>query len=507
MTFPMFNIVDYGAVGDGETLNTVSIQAALAACEAAGGGTVLIPAGRFVSGSLFLPANTTLHLGAGAYLLGSTRLEDYPLDEFAWSVESKRAGLLSAKDVDNVTIEGRGVIDGSGLAFVLTDRFKQFEPAGADYDPAYVRQQPDGSDSQYVREQAPYDYVSRPGNMIRFLNCRNITIQDVTICNSPTWTVHVKNSQVVNISRVFIHSYDSDRRVPNDDGIDINGCDDVHVTDCTIHTGDDCLVVFGGQRITAANCTLVSRSCGIRVGWLGPDIKDVVFQNLVIHANRGIGVFVRGPGSIENVSFSHILIRTQLFAGHWWGKGEALQVSALPSRPDLGRLGSIRGVRFNDIVAEAQSGIVVHGCEESSIRDVNFNNVDLKLQGSPMQAVSGGNLDLRPVKDLTRALFAHDIHGLYARFVDNLSVERFTLCWEGELPSYFANGLVCEDFARLTVSDFNGDAAPAVEMRPAVVLRRGRQAHLSRLIGQDGNAAALRTEDVSGLVTDTTPIA
>ena len=499
MPFTVFDIVDYGAVGDGVTLNTGAIQAAFVACDAAGGGTVLIPPGRFVSGSLFMPANTTLHLVAGAVLLGSTRLEDYPSEDFVWSVESTRAGLLSARDADNVTIEGRGVIDGRGLAFVLTDRLKQFEPTFADYDPAFTRQQSLSADTPFLNEQAPYDYEPRPGNLIRFLNCRNVTIRDVTICNSPTWTVHVKNSQVINITGVYIHSLDSDRRVPNDDGIDINGCDDVRISDCAIHTGDDCIAVFGGQRITITNCTLVSRSAGIRVGWLGPDVKDAVFQNLVIHANRGIGLFVRGPGSIENLIFTNIIIRTQLVAGHLWGWGEPIQVSALIARPDLGPLGSIRGVYFGDIVAESQSGIIVHGSEVGAVQDVTFRNVDLSIIGGPLQAACGGNFDLRPSLDLQRALFAHDIPGLYARFVDQLTVEGFRLRWKGAVPEYFSHGLVCEDFHRLTLDGFTGEAAPSQSRRSTVILNRGEQARLSHVVGPDGHAARVQVTEVAAL--------
>lgn len=499
MTLPALNIADYGAVGDGVTLNTAVIQAVLEQCAAVGGGTVLIPAGRFVSGALFIRSNTTLHLAPGATLLASTNIDDYPLDAFFWSVESKRAGLISAQSAENVTIEGRGVIDGRGLDFVLTDRFKLFEPTFTDYDPLLTRQKTLVADVPQIAEQAPYDYEPRPGNLIRFLDCRNITIRGVTICNSPTWTVHVKNSRVVNISGVFIHSEQSNRRVPNDDGIDINGCDDVHISDCTIQTGDDCIAVFGGHRITIANCTFVSRSAGIRVGWLGPDVSDALFQNLVIHANRGININVRGPGSIENLSFSNILIRTELVAGHWWGRGEAINVSALPARPDLGPLGSIRGITFDKIVADCEGGIVVHGSEEGAVKDVRFRDVSLRIHGGPLQAACGGNFDLRPSIDLRRALFAHDIPGLYARFVENLSVEGFDLRWAEELPDHFSHALICEDFARLRIEKWTGEAAQA---GADVLLNRGRQAWLSRVTAADGTPATVETVEVSGLTSE-----
>lgn len=500
----VFNIVDYGAVGDGETLNTNAIQLAINACAAGGGGMVFIPPGRFVSGSITLSGNITLHLASGAFLLGSTRLEDYPVDDSDWSVESNRAGLISVRNAEHVTIEGHGVIDGRGIAFVLTDRFKQFEPKFTDYDPSYTRQRSLVADTPFLSEQAPYAYLARPGDLIRFLDCRNVTIRDVTICNSPIWTVHVKNSQVVNIVDAHIHSYGSDRRVPNDDGIDINGCDDVRISGCAIHTGDDCIAVFGGERITVTNCTLMSRSAGIRVGWRGPDIKDAVFQNLVIHANRGIGIFVRGRGSIENVSFSQIIIRTQFVAGHWWGRGEPLHVSAMPRSPDLDQLGTIRGVRFHDIVAEAQSGIVVYGSEECPIYDLQFRNIDLQLCSGPLQAVCGGNFDMRPTADLSRALFAHDIPGLYARFVDQLSVERFNLSWAEDVPEYFSYGIACEDFEALVIEGFTGEAA--VQTLPAIILNRGKQVQASRLYNHEGDAVSIQMNGIVGASVEGEPM-
>jgi polygalacturonase len=499
MTIPVFNIVDYGAVGDGETLNTTAIQAAFAACAAAGGGTVVVPAGRFVSGALNMPSNLTLHLSAGATLLGSTNRDDYPVEDFEWSVESNRAGLLSARDAENVTIEGRGVIDGRGLAFVMTDRLKEFEPFYTDYDPAYTRQRQLVADTPLLAEQAPYDYEPRPGNMIRFLNCRNVAIRGVTICNSPTWTVHIKNSNFVSITDVIIHSEQSNRRVPNDDGIDVNGCDDVHISGCTIHTGDDCIAVFGGQRITVSDCSLTSRSSGLRVGWKGPDIRDATFHNLVIQANRGISVKVRGPGSLENLNFSDILIRTDLVAGHWWGRGEPINVSALPSRPELMPLGTIRGVRFNNIVAKAESGIIVYGSEEGAVRDVRFRDISLTIHAGPLQEACGGNFDLRPSIDLSRALFAHDIPGLYARFVEDLTVDGFELRWADDLPPHFTQALMIEDFDRIRLANLSASAAPSAASGPDLVLNRGRRARLNRVETPDGTTAVVATSDVTAL--------
>ena len=111
-----FNVLDYGAVGDGQTLDTPAIQSAIEACYQAGGGTVYFSAGHYVTGSLFLRSNVTLHLDAGATLLGSENLADYPVMDGRWEGADQKtyAPLIAGSDLDNIAIVGRGTIDGRG---------------------------------------------------------------------------------------------------------------------------------------------------------------------------------------------------------------------------------------------------------------------------------------------------------------------------------------------------------------------------------------------------------
>jgi polygalacturonase len=131
-----FGVRDYGATGDGRSPDTEALNGVIGACAQSGGGTVLIPGGRYVSGPIRLLGNVTLHLGAGAVLEASKTLDDYPVEAERWSVESRKAGLISAQDVRNVAVTGRGVIDGSGSAFVQEGRVH----VGWDYDARFTRQ-------------------------------------------------------------------------------------------------------------------------------------------------------------------------------------------------------------------------------------------------------------------------------------------------------------------------------------------------------------------------------
>ncbi len=116
-TSPFFNVVDYGAVGGGKSLCTKAIQKAVDACAAAGGGTVHFPAGKFLSGAIFLKSNVTLHISEGATLLASTNFEDFPPFKPNWSIlsdDTKRSSLITGIDLENIAVTGRGTLNGQG---------------------------------------------------------------------------------------------------------------------------------------------------------------------------------------------------------------------------------------------------------------------------------------------------------------------------------------------------------------------------------------------------------
>jgi polygalacturonase len=291
------DVVSYGAKPDGKTLNTLAINQAISACSAAGGGTVIFPAGYYVSGSIELLKNVTLQLEAGAVIVGSTNLADYAAETVPGTGERSRAGLITARSANNIAITGRGVIEGNGMFFVDPVKLKEREEL--DYDKKYTRQGEDFMNPKYGTADGPLQPNDRPNNMLRFFNCTNILISGVTLQNSPIWTVHFVQCERVNVTGASINSFGGGRRVPNDDGIDLSDTKYVHISDCDIQNGDDSIVVLGGEKITVANCTLSSRSAAVRVGFAGADIRDCVFANLVIFdSNRGLAVNVRGSNSI-----------------------------------------------------------------------------------------------------------------------------------------------------------------------------------------------------------------
>ena len=246
-----------------------------------------------------------------------------------------------------------------------------------DFDRSLTRQGAGFMPKGVLFEHGPIAHGERPGNLVRFFDCRDVLVHGVTIANSPTWTSHYRKCENVTIEAVRIHSDASGKRVPNDDGIDLVECDDVRILGCDIDTGDDCIALFGSQRVVVTNCTMTTRSVAIRVGYdHSRDIRDCVFSNLVIHdANRGLGVFVRGSGSVENLIFSDIAIRTRLLTGHWWGKAEPVHVSAVLWAPGVEKPGRIRNVTFARLRVEGEHGMILWGSPDSVIEDVTFDDV------------------------------------------------------------------------------------------------------------------------------------
>ena len=477
----VFCITDFGAVADGKTMNTRSIQTAVDQCAETGGGTVLVPAGTFLTGTLRLRTKVTLHLDNGAVLKGSPDVADYVLD-------GRRVGLLYTHGEKNVAITGFGSIDGNEAAFFVWDKPKRIDPAGL----KFVRQKERFREVAAGIGDGPVVPLERPFQMVIFSECENVLVRDVTLSGSPFWTLHFADCDGVVVSGVKIWG---SLFVPNNDGIDLTTCRNALVSDCDIRTGDDCIAItgydhhfdlpgFNGIRgacenINVTNCNLVSRSAGIRIGGLDQNpMRNCHFSNInITHSNRGIGLFLRDAGSIENMTFNGITIETRLHTGDWWGQGEPIHVSAVRLTAGVA-LGKIKNIRFSKVQCTGESGILVYGSEESVIENVSFEGLVFKLTDSPLNRAAGGNFDLRPVLDERLQLFEHDIPAFFARYVKNLTVRDFDLEWGPVRDVFFTNGIEVDRFEGLRIEGFRGSGAPYNSKACAVKLRNGTGAKI-----------------------------
>ncbi len=495
-----FDLRAFGAVGNGPDKCTDAINQAINACMQHGGGTVFVPAGTFITGPIELLSNVTLHLEAGAVLKGSDQLADYA------GGGRGRQPLVRATDAKNVAIVGRGAIDGSGTAFMDMTKTRVGPHMPGELDPNFTRQGREYMDPKFGESDGPVVYLRRPSRLIRITRCRNVLVRGVTLRNSPTWTLHFDDCENVNVTGLSLHN---NLLVPNSDGIHCTSCRRVRISDCDISCGDDAIAVTTldnpadaiCEDITATNCILQSRSAGIQIGYGDGPIENCTFQNLTIRdSNRGLGVFVRDEGSIENILFSNIVIRTRLHTGHWWGNAEPIHVSVIPQRR-AGRTGTIRNVAFANIAAECESGIVVYGHERGDISNLSFDNVRLHVRESGRNAAYGGNFDLRPAYDNRFAIFRHDVPAFFARNVAGCTIDRFEVTWvtwDAVMPEFFDHAILCEQFDGLVIDGFQGRQPHMNDPRAAIALKNGRDAIIRNCIAAGGTGTFLSHDGLKG---------
>jgi len=503
----VFNIKRYGAKGDGRTLDTRAIGKTIAACVKAGGGTVYVPAGTFVTGTVQLFSNVNLHLSPGAVLLASDNTVDYLLQtDYGFSgsgAGGKKLGLIFADRAENVSITGSGVIDGRAAAFFYMDSVQ----VSSEEDSKYSRQGKAYMDPAGAKNGGPVmwkgAFADRPGTQIIFHACKKAVIKDITVRNANDWTIDLNACDNARVQGIFI---DNDMSIPNSDGIDMYDSRNVIISDCDVRAGDDAIAVIGTSNLTVTNCKLTSRSCGIRIGYNAFNDNhsgNLLFDNIRIYgANRGIGIFQRRKGDMENMVFSNMIIDTRLYPGQWWGHGEPIHISALPGLGSK-EVGRISNLRFSNIIAKGEEGIVIYGSDESRLQDIRMDNVQLTIVKGPLTDQYSGNFDLRATNDSRQAIFQHDIPAIYARKVDGLTLKDLDIRWGGTLPSWFTNAIACDHFTGLRIEGVKGSASPAVLPREAMIALRDGSDAMLKDIKNTGKGRILSQERVTALAADT----
>jgi len=360
----MYSVQDFGARGDGQHLETAALQAAIDRCAAEGGGTVVLPPGVYRSGTLWLRDNVELHLTAGARLQGSTDRADYqsftaPGFHHERAPEKTTLTLLCATDAHHIAVTGPGEINGGGAAF---------------YDPTPT------AGGFYSKPAEP-----RP-RMVLFFRCTDVRFEDTSFIDSPCWTFWLVDCRRVNIHRLRVLG---DQKMINNDGIDLDACRDVTVSDCFIQTGDDCLILRAipdmidtpaiCENVTVTNCTLNSRCQGIRVGCPSDHlIRNCTFANVTFQGT-GNGIHLENPQrylapgnsgrlDLSNLLFSHFLIDTQKCP---------IRIQVDPGV----RLVHLGGITFSDFRIRSVLPITFIGSAETVIEDVVLSNIQIATSG------------------------------------------------------------------------------------------------------------------------------
>ena len=369
------SILDYGAKPDGRTLNSQAIQRAINVVAQSGGGTVNVPAGNFLTGLIELKSGVTLNLAEGSTLLCSTSMDDYKSNSpaFAHGGPNPRH-LIFAIDAENVTISGTGRIDGQGQSF--------WDPSGT----------PPLPEDQQWNAVASHDLTPKKGGrvspLIQFVNCRRLTIQDVHIQNSPGWTLHAINCDNVDIHGILIKNPVNG---PNTDGIDITGCQNVNIDNCSIDTGDDAIVLksqnpFGPEprlvkNVTVTNCRLSTCCNGFKIGTESEGgFENITFSDSVVYNNdvpykerviAAIALEVVDGGWMDGVVVKNIQVqraRTPIFIR----LGNRKQVHDYPQH-------GLRHVDISNVEAtEALLASSITGLPGMEVRDIALSHIHVQ---------------------------------------------------------------------------------------------------------------------------------
>ena len=410
-----FNIADYGAKNDASTPATDAFRQAIQAAKAAGGGTVYVPAGKYVTGPIQLVSNLILYFDAGAVV-------EFPAQRLPFTKGRQQSiealtpvPLIGGENLENVTVSGRGVLTSSNddwMKLMPRQKATASEPGSAN-GPNWERL----LKLLEVKTPAPEAaYLAaapelRP-SFVRFMNSRNILVDGLHFQGSPMWTVHLLYSDNAVVSNVIIETYPG----VHTDGIAVDSSRNVRISNCYIDTGDDGIVIKAGkdadglhvnrptEDVSIANCTVHRAHGAVTLGsetsgW----IRNLVASNITCDGTQ-MGVRIKSSrtrgGGVEDVRFDNWTMQNVGTAidvtNYYLMEGEtrsdhaamtartprfrniavsrmsvnharvAIDVEGLPEMP-------ISGLRLSDIVASAQTGLKAYHTDGLELHQVQVN--------------------------------------------------------------------------------------------------------------------------------------
>jgi DNA sulfur modification protein DndE len=437
-----FNIVTYGAVADGMTLNSAAINKTINECARQGGGTVLIPRGSYVTGPIIMKSNINLHLANGALVIFSSDFSQYPLVTSSFEgVDAARCqSPVVAENLENIAITGQGIMNGNGYYWRPVKKDKLTESQWKNHQKDYGGVLTADKKSWYSSEKAlkgsltnnigkltegktlrDFEDVKdflRP-NMIRIYQCKNILIEDVTFENSPAWTTHLMMSEHITIKNLKVKNpwYGT-----NTDALDLESCKNALVEDCNFDTGDDGITIKSGrdaegrkrgmptQDIIVNNCIVYHSHGGFVVGSEMSGGANNLFVSNCTFIGSDIGLrfkTTRGRGGVveniyvNNVNMKDIPAEAILFDMYYAAKdpvvlaGEKREPPAIEFKTVDESTPQFRNFYFRNITCNgAAKGIFVRGIPEMHVKNVLIENAVLQAdEGIDIQEASGITLN------------------------------------------------------------------------------------------------------------------
>lgn len=436
-----FSVIDNGAKGDGQTNDTKAIQATIDKVAAKGGGTVLFPAGQYVSGTITLKDYVVLRFETGSIMQGSFNLDDYPSGLGVYYVTSPyvwQAPLIYAENARYIGIEGNGIIDGRGTR-------EKFPP--------------------FPREN------ERPG-LIRFKDCKFVNVSNVTMRNPACWTFHLLNCEDVVVRDIRLNS-NTNR---NNDGIDIDGGKRILITGCNINSEDDAIVLKSFTRetisdIIISDCILTSTCSAIKIGTESVgNFENIAISNCAIYGSRGINLFSVDGSNINNVTISNISMCNSKSAIQI-RLGARMRPYNMAKDELPAHAGKLRNIMISNVQAVIGEDVQSTGMDNSQnfisgipgfkIENVTLNNINITLFGNgeakQAQREIPEEIKTYPKSGMFGGLPAY---GFYVRHVDGIKMNNVTL---QVLNPDYRPALIFDDVSDVDVKECTLEASQSGE--------------------------------------------
>jgi len=465
-----YNIKSYGAIADGKTNNTKAIQKAIDEASAHGGGVIVIPAGKFVTGVLTLQSNIELHLDDKAFLLGSALRADYG--------EGKASALIVANNLHHIAITGHGTIDGQGDS-LLKDIYRRLN-AGTLQDSEWKTPNP-------WHQMRPTE-DNRP-KLIEFKNCDDIQIKNVTIQHGLCWVENYKSctNMVIDSLKVESNTY------WNNDGIDIVDCKNVKLTNSFFNVADDGICLKSEdptgtcENIYIANCRVRSSASAVKFGTasLG-GFKNIVIEHIYVYDTyrSAIAVETVDGGLLEDINIHDIVAKNTgnaivIRLGHRHQKRPAgilrrvyignVKVDVPAGKPDAGY--NMEGPIVNAPHNVFPSSIT--GIPGSRVQDITLENITINYEGGAKKEVANFGMDSlekvpEKIPDYPEFSMFGELPawGFYIRHADGIKIKNMVLTCKG---ADYRPAFIADDVNGLSLS---GLSIPQVKIEPVILLNK-----------------------------------
>ena len=439
-----YNVKNFNASGNGIKYDTAPVQAAIDSAFSQGGGTVYFPAGKYLLKTIVLKSNITLFLDNGTELLGSTELKEYKPQYGSFRDSGGKkfgAALIFANNAQNISIEGKGTINGQG--------FKKYYP--------------------------DVSRVARP-SIIRFIKCKNVKIEDVKLINSAAWVQHYIQCEDLTIKNITVFSYSN----KNNDGIDIASCKRVLITGCNINSEDDSIVLKAldtvpCKNVVISNCIIGGLKSAVKTGTesIG-GFENITISNCTVYGTRGISILCVDGGYVNNVTITNISMRGT-FGVIALRLGARMRPYFVPKNKRPKGPGTFKNIMISNIqaVGVTENNDFIAGIPNHYIENVTLNNIRIEFTSKGKKEDSERVIpELEKEYPKGRMFGILPAYGFFIRHVKNVKLKDLSFSYKNNDERSVVK---CEDVENLVLDGLtaksNANSAPFIWVNKSSEIR------------------------------------